>query len=272
MTKGWWGILLALISFALAPQTVHASVQRQVPTLYLHGHHGGPNSMVPLMTAAQRTDHATAVVTATVDGDGPVHLDGDWPVATHRPLIKIVFKNNRTLNYHRIADWLRNVIEKLQSRYQITKFNIVAHSLGNAAVLFYELRYGDVPGLPKLQRYVAIAANFNGVPGVHHLRRQHHLGPDGRPPWFAPDFRRALRMRRHFPVNQVDVLNIYGNIGDGTYWDGKVLNVSSRSLKYLLGRRLRTYRTLPIYGPQAQHSLLRYNLEVAGATNHFLWP
>lgn len=266
-------LLACLIALGMAPLNLaHAAVQRQVPTLYLHGHRAGPRAMDALIQTAQAEDHATSVLTATVNANGQVKLHGDWPVASHRPLVKVVFKNNRTLRYDKIANWLHDVLEALQARYGITRFNIVAHSLGNAAVLFYELHYGQYRQLPQLQKYVAIAGNFDGIPGVHRPRAKHRLGPGGKPPWMAPAYKRALKLRCNFPVYQVSVLNIYGNLGDGRHWDGKINNVSSRSLRYLLGDRLRSYQALEFTGPLAQHRLLRTNPAVIAAVDHFLWP
>ncbi|MFD1392648.1 alpha/beta hydrolase [Lacticaseibacillus jixianensis] len=274
MRKHIW-FLLAFVALALGaaqPAPVLATIQRQVPTLYLHGHRSGPRAMAAFIKTAQAEDHATSVLTATVNNDGAVKLHGRWPVASHRPLIKVVFKNNRTLRYGKISDWLAAVITTLQHRYHIRRFNIVAHSLGNAAVLFYELRYGQYTQLPQLQKYVAIAGNFDGVPGVHRPRAAHRMGPGGKPPWMAPAYLQAMHMRSHFPKYQVSVLNIYGDLGDGRHWDGKVNNVSSRSLRYLLGSRLRSYEALEFTGPLAQHRLLRTNPAVIQATDHFLWP
>lgn len=268
-------ILIAIMFAALAwipLQPLHAATVRQVPTLYLHGHRAGPNAMNALIQTAEQEDHATSVLTATVNNDGAVTFSGDWPADSHRPLVKVVFVNNRTLRYNRISDWFRDVLVALQQQYGISRYNVVAHSLGNAAVLFYELRYGQYQQLPQLQKYVAIAGNFDGIPGVHRPRRKHRLGPGGKPPWVVPDYRRALGLRRHFPAHQVSVLNIYGDLGDGQHWDGKINNVSSRSLRYLLGSRLKSYQTLEFTGPLAQHRLLRTNPAVIKAVDHFLWP
>ncbi|KRN23315.1 hypothetical protein FC75_GL001515 [Lacticaseibacillus camelliae DSM 22697 = JCM 13995] len=266
-------VVITALGLGLAPgHTLHAATVRHVPTLYLHGHRAGPNAMNALMQTAEREDHATSVLTATVNNTGQVTFTGNWPATSHRPLVKVVFLNNRTLRYNRISDWLRDVLMALQKQYGITRYNVVAHSLGNAAVLFYELRYGQYQQLPQLQKYVAIAGNFDGIPGVHRPRRKHRLGPGGKPPWVAPDYKRALGLRRHFPKHQVSVLNIYGDLGDGRHWDGKINNVSSRSLRYLLGPRLKSYQALEFSGPLAQHRLLRTNPAVISAVDHFLWP
>ena len=264
---------VALLLFAVRPQPVQAAAAhtRAIPTLYLHGHHGGPRSMDALMRSAERSDRAHAVITAVVSRRGRVHLHGRWPRNMHRPLVKIVFKNNRTLRYHRISTWLHSVLVALQRRYGVTRFNVVAHSLGNAAVLFYELHYGRNHELPQLNKYVAIAGNFDGIPGRHRGQHPNHILPGGRPAWIAPPFRTALHRQDRLDLHNADVLNIYGNLGDGSHSDGKVLNASSRALQYLLRGHVRAYHSREFVGWRAQHSMLRLNPGVARAVNDFVW-
>lgn len=271
-------ILMVVAAFLLvvsAAQTqttaATAAKMRAIPTLYLHGHHGGPRSMDALMVSAESSDRAHAVITAVVSRRGKVHLRGKWPRGTRRPLVKIVFKNNRTLRYHRISTWLHSVLVALQRRYGVTHFNVVAHSLGNAAVLFYELRYGRDHRLPQLNKYAAIAGNFDGIPGRHRGQHRNHIMPGGRPAWIAPQFRHALRRQDNLDLHNAEVLNIYGNIEDGSHSDGKVLNASSRALKYLLKGHVRTYHSHEFLGWRAQHSMLRLNPEVATAVDDFIW-
>ena len=48
-------------------------------------------------------------------------------------------------------------------------------------------------------------------------------------------YQHLLALREVYPENQIDVLNIYGDIGGET--DGSVLNVSSKALRYLVAER-----------------------------------
>ncbi|WP_461225855.1 alpha/beta hydrolase [Lacticaseibacillus suihuaensis] len=265
------GVLLSLGLFGGVRPAEAVPATRAPATLYLHGHFGGPRSMDYLMHEAEVEDQAHTVITATVSRHGHVTLRGRWPKATRRPLVKIVFKNNRTLRYDRIVNWLHNVLVALQRKYGMQKFNIVAHSLGNAAVLFYELHYGQDRSLPQLQKYAAIAGNFDGIPGRHRGQHPNHLLPDGRPHWIAPPYQDAINLRHVFPKDQVDILNLYGNLEDGSHSDGKILNASSRSLRFLLGKQARSYREKEFLGWDARHGLLRLNHRVAKTVNRFLW-
>lgn len=265
-------LLTGILVGTIVARPVHAATVNTPVTLYLHGHHGGPNSMMALMASAEAAEHAHTVVTATVTPNGAVRLTGDWPVNTRRPLVKVVFENNQTLNYDLISSWLRNVLVALQQKYQIHQFNIVAHSLGNAAVLFYELHHSADPHLPRLDKYVAIAGNFDGIPGQHRDQHPNHTQPNGKPAWQAPPYRQALALRHRLSLAHTDVLNIYGDWNRQQHSDGKILNASSRALKQVLGNKVHSYRAMRFVGWQTQHSQLRLNPRVAMAVDQFLWP
>lgn len=67
------------------------------------------------------------------------------------------------------------------------------------------------------------------------------------------------------------MLNIYGDLKDGTHSDGRVSNSSSKSLKYLLGNSPKSYRESKYEGEPAQHSQLHENENVANELIDFLW-
>lgn len=53
---------------------------------------------------------------------------------------------------------------------------------------------------------------------------------------------------------------------------GSVSNASSRSLRYLVAARARSYREVKITGKHAQHSQLHENAQVDRLLIDFLWP
>ena len=57
----------------------------------------------------------------------------------------------------------------------------------------------------------------------------------GKPSAMNEQYQHLLALREVYPENQIDVLNIYGDIGGET--DGSVLNVSSKALRYLVVER-----------------------------------
>lgn len=267
------GLVLCFMTISSIPTHTEAAATRksQTVTLYLHGHRGNPKSMAPLMESAVFEKHAHTGVTAFVANNGKVTLKGHWPAHTKRPLVNVIFKNNRTHSYYKISHWFRNVLIALKHKYGFKRFNVVAHSLGNAAVLFDELKFSRDKKLPQLKKYVAIAGNFDGVPGVHKDQHPNQLLTSGRPKWLAPKYRWALAHRQNLRIRQARILNIYGRLNRHVHFDGKILNPSSRSLGYLVRNRVKSYRERRFTGWDAEHTRLRTNPNVARAVNGFIW-
>lgn len=82
-------------------------------------------------------------------------------------------------------------------------------------------------------------------------------------------YKQMTKARNAYPKNQVQVLNIIGNIGNNS--DGRVENISSLSLKYLVSNRAKSYRIVKIKGKNAQHSKLHNNPQVDRVLIKFLW-
>lgn len=267
-------ILITMLGFSQFTTGKQASVKSRrtaVATLYIHGHHADPGAMNFLMASAAWQDNAHFVVTATVSPQGQVQLSGKWPAGTQHPLVKVLFENNHTRNYRLLRVWLHNVLVALHHRYGIRRFNVVAHSLGNAAVMNYELANSDKRGLPKLQKYVAIAGNFDGIPGRHKNQHPNFIMADGLPHWRAPWYKFAYRHRSRFDMQQTSVLNIYGNLRNGTHSDGKILNASTKSLKPLIKGHIGRYQAQEFVGENVQHRRLRENPRVANRVDKFLF-
>lgn len=96
------------------------------------------------------------------------------------------------------------------------------------------------------------------------------LNPEtGEPNKMNATYQRFLGLREVYPEHQVDILNIYGDIGGET--DGSAKNVSSLALKYLVKDRAKSYREVKFTGPKEQHSQLHENDEVDKVLIDFLW-
>lgn len=263
--------LLGIGVSALSPAVEATPKPRTTPTLYLHGYGGGPKSMASLMHQAVIHDHAQTALIARVSPTGHVQLSGNWQAHNRHPLIQVVFTNNHTRDAHLLSRWLEDVLVALQARYQFTQFNVVAHSLGNSAVLAYLLDNSHQSKLPQLAKYVAIAGNFDGIPGQHHHQHPNTILANGRPTWETPAYRDAVQARDQLQLQNTHILNLYGNLGNGSDSDGKILNASSRSLGYLVRGRVASYQEQEFYGKHAQHRQLRLNPSVAKTANNFLW-
>lgn len=261
----WWQM-----TQAAAPNTIGTTA-----TLYLHGYSGHPDAMNTLIHHAEQAG-AQQVLTATVARDGQVSWRGSAKRVAH-PLVKVVFKNNTETNFDKQAAWLRSVSHQLYMRYGVRHMNFVAHSMGNLGFMTYAERWGNDPDVPKISAYVAIAGHYNGI-----LTRSGHetnpwgdvphrtkLAANGFPTPENPTFKPLAARRQYFPKH-VRVLNIYGDLKNGTDSDGRVANNSSRSLKYLVALSHAQYQTKQFTGANAQHSKLRENPQVAEAVDAFL--
>lgn len=264
-------ILLGISINIIAPAAEATPKPRTTPTLYLHGYGGGPKSMAFLMNQAVEHARAQSALVAIVSPTGQVQLRGDWRAHNRHPLIQVIFTDNHTRDAKQLSRWLRNVLVALQARYQFKQFNVVAHSLGNSAVLQYLLQNSNNSKLPQLARYVAIAGNFDGIPGQHRHQHPNRIFPSGRPTWETPAYQDAVTHRDQLRLQHTRILNLYGNLADGSDSDGKILNASSRSLGYLVRDRVGSYHEHVFYGIHAQHSQLRRNPQVAEITDTFLW-
>ncbi|MCH4123416.1 MAG: alpha/beta hydrolase [Levilactobacillus sp.] len=242
------------------------------PTLFMHGFGGNAGSTNNLIDSAQADGYATRTLLATVTPNGHVNWSGTWPKGTRHPEIQIVFRDNRNRNYHQDARWLKRIIKQLHRRYGITAFNYVGHSMGNTDIMMYETLFGQRKRLPQLQKYVAIAPPMLGNIVMNPWSVHTTNAANGRPSHFSPTFRQLVDHRRNIPNNQLQVLSIYGDLGDGANTDGTISVASARSLKFLLANRAKSFKEIELTGQDAAHGALpRRNPEVVQDMETFLW-
>ena len=105
--------------------------------------------------------------------------------------------------------------------------------MGNMSFAYYMNNYGNDKYLPHLQK-VNIAGTYNGVLNLNEKINEINLDRNGKPNKMNDDFKKLLSLKEVYKDKNIDVLNIYGDIQDGTHSDGRVSNSSSKSLKYLL--------------------------------------
>jgi len=137
------------------------------------------------------------------------------------------------------------------------------------SILYYLLEYGSEENLPKLTKQVNLA---NHVAGLENWNLPSNLTLDpqtGQPSAMNEQYQKLTGLREVYPDKQIDVLNIYGDIGGNT--DGSVLNISSKALKYLLINHAKSYKEVKISGRGGQHSRLHENSEVDQFLIDFLW-
>ena len=245
-------------------------IQSRTPTLFFHGYGSSANAEKHMAEAARKAGVTQAIITATVDRHAQVTLKGDIPKDAVNPIVMVEFADNRNANYAQDGEYAAAVVRELQARYGFKKMNFVAHSMGNMSILFYLLEHGQNEELPQLQKQVNIANHVNGLEGMDLPANLTILdSKTGQPSAMSDSYQKLLGLREIYPQDQVDVLNIYGDFKNQS--DGSVLNVSSRSLKYLVIDNAKSYQEKRVTGPLAQHSQLHENPEVDRLLIDFLW-
>lgn len=270
-------ILLTALSLLLAcflagcATNATTSDSHAIPTLFFHGYGGSYRAENHMAQAAVQAGVTQSVIRADVSPTGRVTLIGQFKRHDRHPIVEVNYLNSRNGNYHTDGQWAKNVVVKLQQRYQIKKFNMVGHSMGNMAIVYYLLANATNRKLPQLQKQVDIAGHFNGILGMDDAPNRMKLKPAGQPTKMNANYRELLGLRRIKTLKSLQVLNIYGDKNDGSHSDGRVSNASSKSLKYLLKDQVKSFQERRIVGPAAQHSRLHQNKQVDRLLIHFLW-
>ena len=245
-------------------------IQSSTPTLFFHGYGSSANAEKHMTEVARQAGVTQTIITATVDRHAQVTLKGDIPKDAVNPIVMVEFEDNRNANYAQDGEYAAAVVRELQARYGFKKMNFVAHSMGNMAILFYLLEHAQNEEFPQLQKQVNIANHVNGLEGMDLPANLTILdSKTGQPSAMCDSYQKLLGLREFYPQDQVDVLNIYGDFKNQS--DGSVLNVSSRSLKYLVIDNAKSYQEKRVTGPLAQHSQLHENPEVDRLLIDFLW-
>lgn len=232
------------------------------PTFFFHGYGSSAHAEQHMTNAAKRAGVTKTVIRATVGIDGHVSVRGKIPAGTKYPIVQVQYTNNRNPNFKQDGQWAANVITALQNRYKFSQMNLVGHSMGNMDIAYYLAANAKSPRRPRLNRVVDIAGHWNGFdPSIQ-------VHQNGKPYQQDRNFKPLLVLRRTYPKS-ARVLNIYGDIGGQT--DGTVPNNSSKTLRYLVNGRPKSYREVKITGARARHSKLHENPQVDRLLIHFLW-
>lgn len=264
-------VLLAGFTFIKKPQAPKLNtknyVQSTTPTLFFHGYGSSANAQKHMTNAALKAGVTKTVIRADINRDGKVSLTGTIPKGAINPIVQVQYADNK--NPAKTGEYAKAVVDKLQATYGFKKINMVGHSMGNMSIFNYVLDNSTDEKSPQLQKQVNIANHVAGLEGMD-LPDDLILDPKtGEPNKMNATYQGFLGLREVYPEHQVDILNIYGDIGGGT--DGSVKNVSSLALKYLVKDRAKSYRERKFTGPKAQHSQLHENDEVDKVLIDFLW-
>ncbi|WP_426423180.1 alpha/beta hydrolase [Pediococcus acidilactici] len=255
-------------------------VQSTTPTLFVHGWGSSFHAEEKMVDAARQAGVTNTVVRADVAKNGQVTFNHSIPADAINPIVEVNLADNKlTANndhedyvsgYHRGGEYIKQVVVALEKQHHYHSINLVGHSMGNLEIINYLNDNLHNAKLPQVAHLVAIAGHYNGLMGEKKSEQVTVNQATGKPSWMAPAYRELLNLRKNFPISTA-VLNIYGDLDDGSHSDEAVPVNSAKSLKYLVSSRAKSYTELEIHGKNAQHSKLHNNARVNRALIKFLW-
>lgn len=255
------------------------AVSKTTPTFFFHGWGSSYHAEEKMVQAIKHADVTKSVIRVNVKRNGKAVMHSTLNSHARNPIVEVNFDDNKLSGarsyvkayQNRGAIYVRNAINAVVNRYHYQHINIVAHSMGNLEDAYYIKRFIRTNSRIKLDHLVAIAGHYDGIVGMDDEPNRLKLdSKSGKPNRMVPEYRGLLSLRRTFPRN-TRVLNIFGNLENGTNSDGDVSVNSARSLRYLLNGRAKSYHELMIKGKNAQHSHLHNNRQVNQALVKFLW-
>lgn len=260
-------------------------INSNIPTLFIHGWSGTLRSERKMAADAEASGAAKRRMIIRVRPNGKIKVTGTIKKWMRNPIIFLRMDNNRAGEFQ-YARWLTKVCKLLKAKYHINRLNFVGHSMGSYATVYYNMMNGNRRDLPRSNKLCLIAGPYNGIinngkqnqPIVGPLAKlwddqpnANRLLKNGRPKIIHPEYQMLNQLKENIP-HQVRILNIYGDLNDGSHSDGVVTNESALSLGYLIKGRVSYYQVFKASGPNAQHSALHnHNLAVDRALTNFLW-
>lgn len=260
-------------------------VTSNTPTIFLHGWSSSLRSEKDMVSAAEVSGAASRRMIIHVRPNGKLKVTGTIKKWMVNPIILVRMDNNRAGEVQ-YAHWLTKVCKMLKQKYHVNELNFVGHSMGAYAVIYYNLMNGNNKDVPRANKLCVIAGPYDGIMDNHKSNQptsgplmqlwddapnQNRILATGKPKIIHPEYRLLYRLRKNFP-HQARVLNIYGNLGDGSNSDGVVTTASALSLGYILRDHVSFYQTFEAFGDKAQHSALHNNnMAVNKILTEFLW-
>ena len=240
----------------------------------MHGWGSSSHAEEKMANAARDAGVTKTIVRANVDkkGNRPI------PANAVNPIVEVnlednklsAYRDNYTQGYHHGGEYVKNVVLALEKQHHYKQINLVGHSMGNLEIINYINDNVNDKSLPQVAHLVAIAGHYNGLVGQSETQNAKINPKTGELEKMDSAYRELLGLRQTFPKNTA-VLNIYGDVGDGSHSDEDIPVNSAKSLKYLVSDRAKSYREVEIHGKNAQHSKFRNNSQVNRELIKFLW-
>ncbi|WP_429949027.1 alpha/beta fold hydrolase [Enterococcus sp. AZ101] len=239
-----------------------------VPTLFIHGYGGGNNSFGRMIKRLEGNHRTKKELILTVSVAGKVQAKGELTGKENNPSVQVLFEDNKNNEWNQ-AEWIKNCLEFVGSNYGITQVNLVGHSMGGASTLRYLTTFGEDNNLPKINKFVGIAAPFNDFVELSNGETLDDVLQNGP----------AIQSERYSDyVNGIDkvskgmkVMIVAGDVEDGSLSDEAVPVADAVSVVALFQTHGNEVQEKIFYGKAAQHSKLHENTEVDQLVADFLW-
>ncbi len=236
---------IAVSVLAGIPLTANAALshhfcQSTTVTVFFHGYGSGAHAERHMVNAAVHAGITNTVVSANVDENGHVSFSQKIPRGAINPIVMVNFEDNDNTNYPQDGQYVANVLRHLKAVDHIKNVNLEAHSMGNMALAYYFLKNADNQQMPTVRKQLDLAAPMNGIQGDDLPTNFIVNRQTGKPSAMSANYRQMTQLRRLYPKHQVKILNIYGDVGNGT--DNLVDVRSAQSLKYLESSRAKSFR------------------------------
>lgn len=238
------------------------------PTVFIHGYQGSSLSFGPLLKQLESENIAKREMTIVVKPDGKLSVEGKLTSNHANPTIMVLFSEDVTDEIQQ-SQWIEKVMRYLYQQH-VTTVNLVAHSMGGVSALRYLLEYAGSK-VPRVAKLVTIAAPFNDLEIAEDTEEvfAYELtedGPSGRTPIYDY-FDRAMNQL----PNNLAILNVSGDLQDGSESDGSVSVHSAFSLRFLLQKHTKNYQEVLIKGRSGGHSAITRSRQLRNDLTAFLW-
>lgn len=238
------------------------------PTVFIHGYEGNSFSLGPMLRRLEKSNIAKREMTIVVQADGKLTVEGQLSEQNNNPTIMVLFAKDVTDEITQ-SKWIDEVMRYLY-QHQIRRVNLVSHSMGGVSSLRYLLEYAGNK-TPVVDRFVAIAAPFNDLEIAEDTEDvfAYELTEDG-PSGETPIYQYFDHSMNRLPAN-IRVLDVAGDLEDGTESDGSVSTHSAFALRWLFQKHAKSYQELTVKGKSGGHSAITKSSQLEEKLIQFIW-
>lgn len=207
-------------------------------------------------------------MTIVVQGDGKLTIEGKLKNTNDNPTIMVLFAKDVTDEITQ-SEWIDKVMRYLYQQ-KVFRVNLVSHSMGGVSSLRYLLEYaGD--RTPITERFVAISAPFNDLEIAEDTEeifayKLTEKGPIGKTPIYQYFDQAMGRLPK-----EIRVLDVAGDLKDGTESDGSVSTHSAFALRLLFLEHAKSYQEFIVKGKSGEHSAITKSAELEKKLIEFIW-